>query len=218
VGSYTNSSGSAVNLAEGWNGSEWQIQPVESPAGAVQAKLQGISCTALGACMAVGWSKQSTGNAQPLAELWNGSEWLVWAAPSPSSEGGELLDISCVSLFACEAAGTYTNSSKVQVPLAEGLGAPGASTHAASNLTESSATVSGLQWLTTYRFEYGEGETTTYTSSIPVPDAHLPSEGVSEEVKQLITGLKAGTTYHFRLVATNYAGTTYSEDRKFTTP
>jgi sugar lactone lactonase YvrE len=221
VGSYTNGSGNPVSLAEGWNGTEWQMQAMQSPAGTVQSKTLGVSCTALGACTAVGWSKQSSGSATPLAELWNGREWLPWSAPSPSSEGGELLDVSCVSMYACESAGTYMNSSKVQVSLAEGLGAPGVKTGQATSVTQTSATVSGsvkpnITWLpTTYRFEYGTS--TSYGRSAPVPDAMLSSESSEEEVHTVLQ-IPPGpaTTYHFRLVASNAAGTTYGKDQTFT--
>jgi hypothetical protein len=219
VGSYTNGSGNSASFAESWNGTEWQLQAMQSPAGAVQSKILGVSCTALGACTAVGWSKQGTGNATPLAELWNGREWLPWSAPSPSSEGGELRDISCISMYACEAAGTYTNSSKVQVSLAEGLGAPGASTRPATSITASTATLAGFvapnQWTTTYHFEYGE--TTSYGTSVPVSDVGLLTEA-GEEAQQVATNLKTKTSYHFRLVAKNFAGTTFGEDQSFTTP
>ena len=37
-------------------------------------------------------------------------------------------------------------------------------------------------------------------------------------MSQRITGLTAGTSYHFRLVASNVVGTTYGKDRTFATP
>jgi hypothetical protein len=66
---------------------------------------------------------------------------------------------------------------------------------------------------TTYQFEYGT--TLEYGSKSPA----LPqSIGVSPvEVMNGIEGLKAETTYHFRLVATNADGTTAGEDRSFIT-
>src|SRR5262249_17405030 len=111
VGSYTNSSGNTVSLAEGWNGSKWTLQPMASPAGALKTRAAGVSCMASGVCAAVGSYEQSAGHPAPLAELWNGSEWLLWPATSPSgAESGELLTVSCVSSYACEAAGSYTRS------------------------------------------------------------------------------------------------------------
>jgi sugar lactone lactonase YvrE len=219
VGSYTNSSSNPTSLAEAWNGSTWQIQAVEAPAGAAQSRLLGVSCTVLGGCTAVGWSKASSGNATPLAELWNSREWNSWSVPSPSSQGGELQDISCLSKYACESAGTYTNSSSAQVSLAEGLGAAGASTGAAKAVGDHNATLTGSVQpnvlLATYRFEYGE--TTAYGNSVPVPSAPLPSETGASEVQQGIGNLKTNTTYHFRLVTSSEGGTTYGPDRTLTT-
>ncbi|GAJ01582.1 unnamed protein product, partial [marine sediment metagenome] len=64
---------------------------------------------------------------------------------------------------------------------------------------------------TTYYFEYG----TTYGSTTTETDAGSGTEEVS--VSADLTGLSEGTTYHFRLVATNSAGTDYGDDATFTT-
>lgn len=67
---------------------------------------------------------------------------------------------------------------------------------------------------TTYRFEYGSD--TSYGSSIPVPDGELGAGAEGIEVSQLLTGLQPGGTYHYRIVATNSAGTTVGKDMTFT--
>ncbi|MGB7587800.1 MAG: hypothetical protein WBM00_03745, partial [Solirubrobacterales bacterium] len=69
---------------------------------------------------------------------------------------------------------------------------------------------------TTYQFEYGA--TTAYGRVIPAAPKEIPSGNDSVEVSEWIGGLESGTTYHFRIVATNAAGTTRSEDRTFITP
>jgi NHL repeat len=68
---------------------------------------------------------------------------------------------------------------------------------------------------TTYHFEYGT--TTGYGTSVPVPEASAGDEGAFVTVTQQIDGLAPGTVYHYRLVATNSAGTTPGEDRTFIT-
>ncbi len=68
---------------------------------------------------------------------------------------------------------------------------------------------------TTYRFEYGSNS--SYGSSVPVPDGDLGSGSEGVEVSELLTGLQAGGTYHYRVVAINSSGTTLSEDGTFTT-
>ena len=64
---------------------------------------------------------------------------------------------------------------------------------------------------TEYRFEYGE--TTSYGQSVPLPDAKLGSGSGYVEVSQAVAGLKGRTPYHFRIVATNSAGTFTGKDR-----
>jgi hypothetical protein len=67
----------------------------------------------------------------------------------------------------------------------------------------------------TYRFEYGT--TSAYGTSIPVALADIGAGEANVPVSAELTGLRAGMTYHYRLVAVNAAGTTASEDATFTT-
>lgn len=66
---------------------------------------------------------------------------------------------------------------------------------------------------TTYQFEYGT--TLEYGSKSPALPQSIGTGPV--EVMKEIEGLKAETTYHVRLVATNADGTAAGEDRTFTT-
>ncbi len=70
---------------------------------------------------------------------------------------------------------------------------------------------------TTYRFEYGTSA--AYGASIPVPDADIGS-GLQGPVVvgQQLAGLQPGTTYHYRVLATNTLGQTIGADQTFTTP
>ncbi len=72
---------------------------------------------------------------------------------------------------------------------------------------------------TTYQFEYGT--TTAYGTSIPVPDGNI-GNGVSSpatvSVGEELAGLQPGTTYHYRVLATNSVGQTVGPDQTFTTP
>jgi hypothetical protein len=96
---------------------------------------------------------------------------------------------------------------------------PTAVTEAASAIGANSATL-GAQvnpqgLATTYHFEYGE--TTSYGTSVPVPDKSIGS-GISDvKVSQAISGLNPSTTYHSRVVASNEIGTTLGKDETFTT-
>ena len=93
VGS-SSTSGSERTLAEGWNGTRWRIQATPDPAGAIRSGLSAVSCSAPGACTAVG---------ADFAERWNGARWTVQIMSSPG--GTVLAGVSCPSRSACIAAG-----------------------------------------------------------------------------------------------------------------
>ncbi len=67
----------------------------------------------------------------------------------------------------------------------------------------------------TYRFEYGP--TSAYGSSTPSPEGSV-GEGVqSHAVWASASGLGPGTTYHYRVIASNELGTVAGPDQTFTT-
>jgi hypothetical protein len=68
---------------------------------------------------------------------------------------------------------------------------------------------------TTYHFDYGTS--TTYGQTAPVPDATLGTGTEDLTATQLLTGLTPATTYHYRVVTTNTAGTVNGPDHTFTT-
>jgi hypothetical protein len=97
---------------------------------------------------------------------------------------------------------------------------PEVQTGAASNVTDSSAdlagTINALGDQTTYHFEYGI--TNAYGSQVPAKvEAIAGNPRSPRPFVQTAAGLQPATTYHYRLVATNSAGTTEGEDRTFTT-
>ena len=86
-------------LAERWNGTRWQIQPIQSSGGNY---LIGVSCTSPTACTAVGGpARGASGNA--LAVRWDGSRWRVQPTTSPA--GAFLAGVACTSSSACTAVG-----------------------------------------------------------------------------------------------------------------
>ena len=97
--------------------------------------------------------------------------------------------------------------------------APVVVTNAASGVTSSGATLNGSvnpeNQSTTYHFEYGTS--TSYGTTIPVPDRSAGSGGTAVNENAAVTGLAASTTYHYRLDATNATGTTQGSDQQFTT-
>jgi len=95
-------------------------------------------------------------------------------------------------------------------------GFPVLTTNPATNITASSARLTGTLdphgLSTTFYFQYGT--TTSYGSITP---NHIKTGNNYQNVFAGISGLTAGTTFHFRIVATNTVGTRYGTDRTLTT-
>ena len=87
----------------------------------------------------------------------------------------------------------------------------------AKNITTTGATINGAanpNFLSTnVTFEYGK--TTSYGLSVTAAQSPI-SGNVKMDVSANITGLTAGTTYHYRVKAINSVGTAYSRDTTFT--
>ncbi len=66
----------------------------------------------------------------------------------------------------------------------------------------------------TYEVQYGTSS--SYGQSMPGPVAIAPATSAQGTIVSLV-GLAPGTTYHYRLAATNQAGTSYGPDATFTT-
>jgi hypothetical protein len=112
VGHFVNSSGTTVTLAEKWNGTEWSIQSSPNPSEARASFLWGVSCSSSTACTAVGEYTNSSGVNVPLAERWNGTEWVIQTTPNPSgSTATSLQNVSCPTASTCMAVGYYNDSS-----------------------------------------------------------------------------------------------------------
>jgi hypothetical protein len=96
-------------------------------------------------------------------------------------------------------------------------GPPVVITNPATNVASSSAALNGSvdpHGLTTsVYFQYGIS--TSYGSTT---DSQTRTGNTYQSVSANISGLTTHTTYHFRIVARNSAGTRYGSDRTFTTP
>lgn len=120
VGVYTNAGGTAVTLAEQWNGARWSRQPIPNQPGASGSVLSAVSCAKASACIAVGRYTSSKGTMLALAEGWNGQRWTIQAALKPGRGRTSRLDgIWCAAANACTAVGGYTNSFGTSLTLAE---------------------------------------------------------------------------------------------------
>jgi len=107
---------------------------------------------------------------------------------------------------------TFTNQAPPPPPAS-----PAASTGAASLVSMGSATLNGTVnpngQAASYHFEFGTS--TSYGQSTPTQSAGADSQTHPESAA--VAGLTAGTTYHFRILATNSAGTSLGADQIFTT-
>jgi streptogramin lyase len=100
---------------------------------------------------------------------------------------------------------------------------PTATTEDAEAISLTGATLTGLVnprgASTTYHFDWGTS--TAYGNQSPTPDGAVGSDGAAHEVHGLLSTLDPGTTYHYRIVASNcegcVAGTVYGGDQTFTT-
>ena len=96
---------------------------------------------------------------------------------------------------------------------------PIATTNSATSVTANSATLNGAVnpngASTTTIFEYGT--TTGYGSTVTATQSPLTGSS-SQSVSANLTSLTQGVAYHFRVKATNSAGTVYGNDQTFTTP
>lgn len=103
------------------------------------------------------------------------------------------------------------------VSAAPAAGPPTAFTGSAAQLTTSSAVLKGSVYPsdepTGYYFQYGP--TSAYGSQ--TAQAALPAGKQSVHVTAALTGLQAGATYHFRLVAVNATATVLGSDMTFKT-
>jgi len=119
-------------------------------------------------------------------------------------------------IVATNGAGTRYGSDRTFTTLSA-TGAPLVITNPATSVASSSAALSGSVdphgLSTSVHFQYGT--TTSYGSTTP---SQTKTGNTYQNVSANISGLSAGTTYHFRDVATNTAGTRYGADRTFTTP
>jgi hypothetical protein len=122
VGVYASSSGKTVTLAEERVGSTWMVQATPDRHDANRSYLLGVSCTAPGACTAVGYDITNSGIVTPLAETWDASSWTIQTVPTPTGAvTSELTGVSCATAGACTAVGSYyIDTSGVVVTFAEG--------------------------------------------------------------------------------------------------
>jgi subtilisin family serine protease len=126
-------------------------------------------------------------------------------------------DADTTAVRAVTSDGLYTGTARVitrawwQLP-------PSVTTIPPASLTWDSATLTALVnpmgTTTIARFEYGTDTTYGATSPLRYPG----DDPIFKEIKYLLLDLPENQTYHYRIVASNVAGTVASENRAFTLP
>ncbi|HEX5525622.1 MAG TPA: S8 family serine peptidase [Solirubrobacterales bacterium] len=136
-----------------------------------------------------------------------------WVDTSGDGVKEPLLDVSNESVYSLVSAPTVTTGSVAYV----GVGA--------STETLLTGTIDPKGLSTTYQFEYVEAANykpeaeNPYAEGAKVPLTSASLSGTvdqSYEVQQAVSELKAGTTYHYRLVAENSKGVAKGGDQSFT--
>jgi uncharacterized repeat protein (TIGR02543 family) len=121
-------------------------------------------------------------------------------------------------IVATNSAGTSYGSDMTFTPSSTST-APTVTTSAATSVTSTTATLNGTVnpngSSTTAYFQYGT--TISYGRTAPSKGSIVMGSGTSAVAASAnLTGLATGVTYHFRIVATNSAGTSYGSDMTFT--
>jgi hypothetical protein len=100
TGTFTNSAGKAVPLAESWNGTSWTAQEPPLPAEATAGKLSSVSCSSTTVCEAFGYANKK---GQTLAERWNGTSWTTQEAPTLAEQPTWIAEygVSCPTETEC---------------------------------------------------------------------------------------------------------------------
>jgi hypothetical protein len=101
-------------LAARWNGklgkASISSQTVADPPGSTLAILNGVSCTSVTACTAVGFYTDAAHVEHTLAERWDGSSWQI--QPSGTTTG-EFNAVSCSSATFCMAVGSHGSTAEL---------------------------------------------------------------------------------------------------------
>jgi hypothetical protein len=217
-------------------GSTWtqqgsKLAPSDATSGA--AFGSGVALSADGTLALIG-GPVDKGSSVPTGAAWEfartGSSWaqqlgkILGSGEAPESEFGAAVALASdgdTALLGAPIDALNTGAGWVFVHAP-----PEASSDAASSLTTNTAALNGSVVRgasATAHFEYGTssayGSSTTAQSVQPLyPGGPIvPAIAVAQPLSANVVGLSPNTTYHYRLVVQNSAGTSVSADRTFTT-
>jgi hypothetical protein len=109
VGYYRSSfPGYPHTLVETLSGGSWSITTSPDTSTSEGNQLNSVSCTSSTSCVAVGYYTASSSSDQTLIETLSGTTWSITTSPDTStSEGNDLVGVSCTSSTSCVAVGSY---------------------------------------------------------------------------------------------------------------
>ncbi|MHA2068278.1 MAG: fibronectin type III domain-containing protein, partial [Candidatus Thorarchaeota archaeon] len=202
--------------------SEAEIQELYQPTpGTPPSAPTNVSATAGDEEVTISWDSVSGATSYNIYwATWSGVsktdyEGNIPNATSPYAHTGRTNGITYY--YVVTAANSYGESGESSEVFATPIGIPSITTSPATSVTSGSATLNGTVnpngASTACYFEYGT--TTSYGSTTTSASAGSGTTAVS--VSDGIIGLNPNTTYHFRIVATNSAGTSNGLDQTFTT-
>jgi hypothetical protein len=122
-------------LIERWNGTNWSIEPVRSPAEATSSALWSVSCPSTSFCVAGGdlHSLFAPLSGPALIEVWDGTGWSQ-TTPIGAKSVAELRGVSCSSTTACTAVGTFLTNEHRSADLVEQWNGMSWSTHTTASV------------------------------------------------------------------------------------
>jgi hypothetical protein len=106
VGYWYQPSGTQLALAETWSGTSWVLSQPPVDGAEPQTQLDGVSCTAVGTCLAVGYSQTASSTQLVVAAQQSGSSWTAASPTVTGTNFSTLAAVSCSSAGNCVTVGS----------------------------------------------------------------------------------------------------------------
>jgi hypothetical protein len=181
----------------------WSLTPVDD------APPTAVSCASSGLCVVA----DQRGEALAIDDAT--SPIPVWS-PSEADHGESIAGVSCLAGGFCMAVDAAGRSVSARVP------APAVTTLTPTEVTDASAILAGAvdpedAALSGCSFEYGPGGAgSPFIQSIPCSAIPTATAG-SQDVSAQLSGLSPNTVYHYRVLASSPAGSSFGAEETFTT-
>ncbi len=105
-------------LTEMWNGTAWTVVTSPNPAPGTSGSFDGVSCTGISYCVAVGAFQDTALFFRNLVATWNGTTWTQNSVPDgPDTNDDYLTSVACFSATSCSTVGREGNATATPVGL-----------------------------------------------------------------------------------------------------